>query len=304
MFCKFCGKIIDDDSIFCRYCGSRVVTSQEDIQQSVSVEKPLTDTEYKKSLSTLLWCSIKNAQTEDDFREIIETIYKHESIYNTKGQEDFNEIFLETLDEEISSLVDFSIWADKYADNIGMLKSIILPSQEDNERKLINEQQKSHIASSQDDSNLMYVENPDTKQEVIIKGVDEVGKDVRLVDGKIWATCRKNGKWGVFFGDGIVIPCIYDDIYLIERLYGHNGDNACCIECHKDGECGLLSPISGTILAEFGEFKKFDIFSNWPEYSGFSIIGTYKEFDESVGWLERFFPSGKEWFEMGEPKWC
>lgn len=299
MFCKFCGKIIDDDSIYCRYCGSRVVSSQEDNQQSVSVEIPLTDREYRESLSSLLWSSIKNAQTEDDFREIIATIYKHESIYKTKGLVDFNELFLDTLDDEISSLVDFFTWADKYAGNKQMLKSIVLPSQKDNERD-----ENTHFAPLHDGSKLIFVENPETKQEVIIKGVDEVGKDVRSVDGEIWVTCKKNGKWGVFFGDGIVIPCIYDDIYLIERLYGHNGDNACCIECRKDGECGLLSPVSGTTLAEFGEFKKFDINSNWPEYSGFSIIGTYKEFDEAVGWLERFFPSGKEWFEMGDPKWC
>lgn len=306
MYCKFCGKTIDDDSIYCRYCGSKVISSQEGCQHCISVEISETNLEYRRSLVALIRKSIKDIQSEEEFGEIIRVIYNNLTICITKGLEEYNEMFLEILDGVFNSpMIKLKYkWVEKYAGNRQMLKSIILPSREDIERELKIEQLKSHFAPLQVDSNLIYVENPETKQDVIIKGVDEVGKDVRAVDGKIWVTCKKNGKWGVFFGNGIVIPCIYDEIFLIEHLYGHGGDNACCIECHKNGDCGLLSPVSGTTLAEFGEFKNFDICSNWPEHSGFSIIGTYKVFDEDVGWLERFFPRGKEWFELGNPKWC
>ncbi len=40
MYCKNCGKLIDDDSRFCQYCGMRF-SSQNSIRQTTVVEEPV-----------------------------------------------------------------------------------------------------------------------------------------------------------------------------------------------------------------------------------------------------------------------
>lgn len=53
MYCKFCGKQIDDDSAFCAHCGKKIISINNEQESEQSKSIPSEPTETKKE--TALW---------------------------------------------------------------------------------------------------------------------------------------------------------------------------------------------------------------------------------------------------------
>ena len=43
MYCKYCGKQIDDDSVFCNFCGENQYSLQEDVKRTKSRKTNIAD---------------------------------------------------------------------------------------------------------------------------------------------------------------------------------------------------------------------------------------------------------------------
>jgi len=137
---------------------------------------------------------------------------------------------------------------------------------------------------------------------IFVEGVDEVINTAEK-DGKIWSLCKLDGKYGVKYGDNIIIPFIYDYIFYQPTIYGKYGNNASCLICTKGKEKGIISSISGTVLAPFGEFEEIKPYSCWPERYGFSIEGKYKTIEGHDCWIEDIYPDNYYWYELEKPEW-
>lgn len=86
--------------------------------------------EGSSTLESLLQDAIMTSESEKDFKLKIEKIYK--DTVEQDNLEEFNKVFLEILNDTISSFVDFSTWAGDYAGNKQLLETIYLLHQEEN----------------------------------------------------------------------------------------------------------------------------------------------------------------------------
>ena len=68
MFCKYCGNVIDDDSIVCKFCGKRMINS-------TNIDNSITNKDEILSHQEMIICKINK------FKHIIRRFIKHFFVY-------------------------------------------------------------------------------------------------------------------------------------------------------------------------------------------------------------------------------
>lgn len=124
MYCKECGKIIDDDALFCSECGTKIskvtestMVKAENKMRAVNWIKIIVIMLVVIAFITSIIVPVNNYKQENEFMEEVQDFFNYETIIKNVDMWD-----LKTIEVEF---VDHSIWENKRIDKLDISMCIL-----------------------------------------------------------------------------------------------------------------------------------------------------------------------------------